>query len=228
MKFAMKILRKILGLRKILSKISASAAALLLLSVPAFAAVGCDLNDPDRDVRRFFPESTGYKTEYVSVAKTGGNALYEKLQARLGDSFSGIFEKIDVPYTVYTVLKEDVPVGYIHGVNQKGKFGGMQVFLILDPAGTIRNFYFQKLTSRGARALRSREFGAQFVGLSLADFAEYDVPARRAPAGTRVAEIKNPAPESEEDFYAALRGTKKNLLLMDAFIFNPAKENGRQ
>lgn len=223
----MKILKKIPDLRKILRGVAAGTAALLLLCVPAFAAVGCDLNDPDRDVRRFFPESTGYKTAYVSVEKSGGNALYEKLQERLGDTFGGIYEKIDVPYTLYTVLKEDVPVGYIHGVNQKGKFGGMQVFLILDTAGTIRNFYFQKLTSRGARALRSAEFGAQFVGLSLADFAEYDVSARRAPAGTRVAEIKNPAPGSEEDFYAALRGTKKNLLLMDAFIFNPAERADR-
>ena len=43
--------------------------ALLLVLIgsgAAWAAVGCDLNDPDRDVARLFPESTGYKTIYTS------------------------------------------------------------------------------------------------------------------------------------------------------------------
>lgn len=196
------------------------AAALALFCGNAFGAVGCDLNDPDRDVRRLFPESTGYRTEYLSVEKVGGEALYARLQERLGDAFDERFEKIDVPYTVYTVLKDGVPAGYVHGVNQKGKFGGMQVFLAFDARGVIRDFYFQKLTSRGARALRSEAFGKQFVGLSLADFEAYDVPARRAEPGSKVARIENLAPESETDFYAALRGVKKNLLLMDAFVFS--------
>jgi hypothetical protein len=33
-----------------------------------------------------------------------------------------------------------------------------------------------------------------------------------------VEKIKNPAPEAEPDFKAALRGTKKNLILVDEFI----------
>lgn len=195
----------------------------------ALGAVGCDLNDPDRDVKRFFPESTGYRTEYLSVKKVGGNALYERLEARLGDKFSGVFEKIDVPYTVYTVLAGTRTLGYIHGVNQKGKFGGMQVFLILDAQGVIRKFYFQKLTAKNAGTLRSDAFGEQFVGLTLADFLLYDVPARRAPEGSKVARIKNPVPAEDgddADFFAALRGTKKNLLLMDAFVFHPAGTDG--
>jgi hypothetical protein len=32
--------------------------------------------------------------------------------------------------------------------------------------------------------------------------------------------IKNPVPEAEQDFRAALRGLKKNLILVDEFIFN--------
>lgn len=206
-------------------KICAVFFALAFCGNALFAAVGCDLNDPDRDVKRFFPQSTGYRTDYVSVEKLGGNALYEKLEAELGDKFNGVFEKIDVPYTVYTVLAGTRTLGYIHGVNQKGKFGGMQVFLIFDGQGAIRKFYFQKLTSKGARALRSDEFGEQFVGLTLDDFRAYDVPARSAPEGSKVARIKNPVEDGscDDDFYAALRGTKKNLVLMNAFVFGARK-----
>lgn len=191
---------------------------LMLLGGRAFAAVGCDLNDPDRDVKRLFPDSTGYKTAYLSVEKVGGEPLYQKMEAALGDKFSGIYEKIDVPYTVYTVLKDGNPVGFIHGVNQKGKYGGMQVVLALDTKGVIRAFYFQKLTSKQAAALRSPDFGKQFVGLSLRDFAAYNVAEHSFPPESKAAGIKNPTNETD-DFYAALRGTKKNLILMDNFVF---------
>jgi hypothetical protein len=56
---------------------STLAAAMLVLGAAAalslYAAVGCDLNDPDRDVKRLFPGSTGYKTLYVSITKKGGD-----------------------------------------------------------------------------------------------------------------------------------------------------------
>lgn len=184
----------------------------------ASAAVGCDLNDPDRDVKRLFPESTSYKTEYVSVADKGGAALLRQIEARLGDTFKGLYETADVPYTMYRIYRGTELVGYIHGVNQKGHFGGIQVFLAVDPQGVIRAFYYQKLTSRSAAALRGAEFGRQFVGLSLKDFYEYDPVSGQAPAGSRVAALRNPAPEAEDDFRATLRAVKKNLILIDEFL----------
>lgn len=198
-------------------------AIAMLWSFEALGAVGCDLNDPDRDVKRFFPQSSGYQTAYMSVQKSGGEPLYENMQKQLGDNFNGIYEKIDVPYTVYTILQNDKVVGYIHGVNQKGKYGGMQVFLILNTDGTIADFYFQKLTSRNAKELRSAEFANQFKGLSLEDFTAYNVVEHKAENGSKVGKIKNPSPDNIDDFYAALRGTKKNLILMDNLVFHPYK-----
>ncbi len=183
-------------------------AVLLGLPWQAYAAVGCDLNDPDRDVARLFPGSTGFKTRYVSIKDQGGPALLSKVEERLGDKFHGLYETMDVPYTIYEVLKDKETIGYIHGVNQKGVYGGLQVFLALDLQGNIRAFYFQKLTSRQAKALRSPDFAGQFKGLNLKDF------------NSRVADIKNPAPGAEKDFRAALRGVKKNLILMDEFVFS--------
>jgi hypothetical protein len=193
-----------------------------LVLLPLFAAVGCDLNDPDRDVKRLFPESTGYKTIYVSIVRQGGDALLKKIEARLGDTFKGLFETIDVPYTMYQIYKGTELIGYIHGVNQKGLYGGIQVFLALDLEGTIRAFYFQKLTNQSARLLRDPAFGKQFVGLHLLDFDQYDVMSKTAKPGSKVAGIKNPAPDAEGDFKAALRGAKKNLILCDVFLFGRA------
>ena len=183
-----------------------------------WGAVGCDLNDPDRDVKRLFPESTGYKTVYVSVAQKGGESLLLKIEKRLGDKFHGIYETIDVPYTIYEIFAGKKKIGYIHGVNQKGQFGGIQVFLALDTEGRIKDFYIQKMTSSYAGKLRDAKFSRQFIGLTLRDFDLYDVVSGRASG--KVAAIKNPAPEAEPDFRAALRATKKNLILMDEFVYS--------
>ena len=179
----------------------------------AFAAVGCDLNDPDRDVKRLFPASTGYRTAYLSIDKMGGAAILKQVEERLGDRFSGQFETIDVPYTVYTILKGKETIGYIHGINQKGQYGGLQVFMAFDMDGKITGFYYQKLTSRDAAAMRSPEFAAQFKGLSMADFASYDPVTRAGIPGV----IKQ---REDGDFFATLRAVKKNFILMDIFVFS--------
>ena len=201
------------------------AAAGLALSVAAlwlYAAVGCDLNDPDRDVKRLFPGSTGYKTLYVSISRKGGDELLKKVEARLGDKFTGLFETADVPYTMYQVFRGSELIGYIHGVNQKGTYGGLQVFLALDPKGVITGFYFQKLTSRAAKAFRDPAFGNQFLGLSLEDFYKYDVVSGTEKPPGAVSRIRNPDPAAEKDFRATLRAAKKNLVLVDEFLLGNA------
>ncbi len=178
-----------------------------------FAAVGCDLNDPDRDVKRIFPESTGYRTEYKTLAN---KSELREAEARLGDNFSGLYETVDVPYTVYTILKGKEIIGYIHGINQKGKYGGLQAFLGYDTNGKIVNFYYQKLTSKKAGQLRSPEFAKQFVGNSFEDFKNYN-------PRTHKGVPRNVAQFDDEDFWATLRAVKKNFILTDIFIFSKAE-----
>ncbi|MDP8210526.1 MAG: hypothetical protein P9M05_06910, partial [Candidatus Stygibacter australis] len=108
------------------------------------AAVGCSLNDPDRDVLRIFPQSTNYLTEYISIDSRGGAELKKELEQRLGDAFDDKYEKTSVEYSYYTVLKGDQIIGRIHGLNQRGMFGGMQLILATDPQGIIQDFYYQK------------------------------------------------------------------------------------
>jgi len=193
-----------------------------LFSGPAFGAVGCDLNDPDRDVARLFPSSTGYKTQYLSVKTAGGEKLLSRIENRLGDKFKGLYETIDVPYTLYEIYKGKEKIGYIHGVNQKGDYGGIQVFLSIGTDAKIKAFYIQKLTSRAARELRSKDFGAQFTGLSLKDFADYDPVTGKAPDTSPVSKLKSPSAAAENDFHNVLRSVKKNLILTDEFLFSKA------
>ena len=168
------------------------------------------MNDPDRDVARLFPESTGYKTVYVSISQRGGEPMLKRVEARLGDAFHGLYETIDVPYTLYEIYSKKQLIGYIHGVNQKGQFGGIQTFVCLDLKGRIKAFYIQKMTSQYAKAMRDAKFGSQFIGLTIKDFDQYDVLTGKA-AG-KIEAIKNPAPEAEADFKAALREPQKRIL----------------
>jgi hypothetical protein len=200
-----------------MKKIILSMLLLPALYAQVFAAVGCDLNDPDRDVKRFFPQSTGYKTHYLSIEKLGGKDLLKEVEGSLGDSFSGLYETIDVPYTLYAVYQKDKIIGYIHGINQKGRFGGLQVFLVYSPELTVENFYYQKLTSKKAKELRSAEFAKQFSGLTIKDFKSYN-PQTGEGKSDKVKALQNPNPEDGGDFNATLRAVKKNLILTGIFV----------
>jgi hypothetical protein len=175
-----------------------------------FGAIGCSLNDPDRDIKRLFPDATNYKTDFISIKDTGGQPLADELQQKLGDKFEPVYETLDVPYAVYTVLKNDKLLGYVHGVNQKGRFGGMQLVITTDVNGVITDFYYQRLSSPEAKNFRDPAFTKQFIGLTLADFY------RHTPQNN----IKDPTKNSNPDFKATLRGLFKNLILMDEFKMN--------
>jgi hypothetical protein len=196
--------------------------ALLLFGLapaPSVAATGCDLSSPDRDVYRLFPGATSYTTKYVSLRSEELAAVVTRLDAR----FRALYDPINVPYTLYEIYTGTKKVGYIHGVNQKGQFGGIQVFVSLDLDGRITAFYIQKITGPSVGLFRTPAFGRQFLGLSLGDFDAYDPVSGRGSG--KIAAIRNPAPDSETDFYGILRALKKNLILMDVFVYSTIRKN---
>jgi hypothetical protein len=197
----------------------AAGALIAALAVPAWAiaAVGCTLNDPDRDIRRIFPEATGYRTGFVTIAERGGKALATKIETRLGEALDPVYEAIDVAYAYYTVLKGEAVIGFVHGVNQKGKYGGMQIILATDLKGAIVGFYYQKMTSPEAGRFRSDAFTGQFKGLTVADFDLYRSARAEDRARSPVNRIKDPSKKNPEDFRATLRGVMKNLILLEEF-----------
>jgi hypothetical protein len=174
----------------------------------ALAAVGCELNDPDRDIKRLFPDSTGYTTQINQLSVKGGFMGMMEFKMKLGDELDPVYEASDVPHSTYTVLKGDQVIGYAFGVNQKGQYGGMQIVLATDPQGVIQNWYYQRLARTDADKFRSDAFRKQFIGLSLKDFYTRDL----------VNELKPPSQEGYGDFKATIRGMRKDLIYFDTFI----------
>jgi len=196
----------------------ALAWVLTLPAVSARAAVGCTLNDPDRDIERLFPHATGYATQFVTIAERGGRSLAASVEKRLGDPLDPVYEALDVPYAYYTVLDGETVIGFVHGVNQKGKYGGMQLILATDTRGSIVGFYYQKISSPEAARFRSKEFTGQFVGLTVADFDRYRTGTAEERAASPGSRIKDPSERSAEDFRATLRGLHKNLILLEELV----------
>lgn len=188
---------------------------ILITASNTYAAVGCTLTDPDRDIKRIFAESTGYKTEFITIEEKGGKGLADKVEAKLGDALDPVYESLDVPYAYYKVLKGKEVIGYVHGVNQKGMYGGMQLILATEIHGKVVDFYYQKISSPEAKRFRDEEFTQNFVGLTLMDFDDNDIPT-----GSLGEQIKDPSEKSRDDFLATIRGLKKNLILFNEFILS--------
>ena len=202
------------------------------------AAIGCTLSNPADDLKYLYPEMTTFKEELNEFPRMkDGAELFKGLRARLGSDLDPIYETYETPYTVYSVFKGSAKIGVVHGVNVPGKGGVIQVFLATDPqTGEIKNFFFQRLESPAARQLRSKEFRAQFNGLTLGDFYKHDYYSVAEPGSKadKVSAITPPQVDAagKPDYEASLRGVRKNLVLLDYFVygkrFEPFFERARQ
>jgi len=217
-----------------------TALFLCLLAIPqqAIAAIGCTLSNPSADLKYLYPEMTTFREDLNEFPHLANGAdLFKGLKARLGTDLDAIYETYETPYTVYTVFQGATKIGIVHGVNVPGKGGVIQVFLSTDAAtGAIRSFFFQRLESPAARQLRAKEFRAQFTGLTLADLYKHDYYAVADPGAKadKIAAIHKPAldPAGLPDYEATLRGIRKNLILLDYFVygrrFEPFFERAQQ
>jgi len=213
-------------------------AAILLAPQQVVGAIGCTLSNPAQDLKYLYPEMTTYKEDLNEFPRLkDGVALFRALRERLGSDLDPIYETFETPYSVYSVFQGQTRIGIVHGVNVPGKGGVIQVFLSTDPkTAEIRSFFFQRLESPAARQLRSKEFRSQFEGLTLGDFYKHDYYARVEPSakGDKVAAIKPPAldPSGRPDYDASVRGIRKNLILLDFFVygrrFEPYFERAKQ
>lgn len=187
-----------------------SLAACLALPGSAWAAIGCTLSNPAQDLKYLFPDMSSYKEELKEFPRLpDGAQRYAELKTRLDSDLDPIYETFETPYTLYSVFKGKEKIGIVHGVNVPGKGGVIQVFLSTDPkANVIRRFFFQRLESPAARALRDKAFRQQFEGRTLADLGTPKPPAIDA--------------RGQADYEATLRGIRKNLILLDLFVYATA------
>jgi hypothetical protein len=194
---------------------------MLALATPAQAAVSCSLNDPDRDVRKAFPSSTGYRTEFHSIQAEGGATFrtrFEGLYGRPLDTYS----EVDIQHAFYPVLKAKTLIGHMFGATQKGKYGTLQVIAITDTTGAITNVYFQKISAPYAKQLKDKAFTDQFIGLTLADFKGWKTDPKYA---GKLSKITSPSPEAAGDVAETLWGLKKVFMLFDHYYKQDAGIN---
>lgn len=204
----------------------------------AFFSIGCTLSNPAEDLKYLFQDMTTYKEELKEFSKfSNGKEQFKALKERLGSDLDPIYETYETPYTVYKVFQGSKQVGLVHGVNVPGKGGVIQVFLSVDPSnGQIRKFFFQRLESPAAEQLRDKEFRNRFDGINLGDFYKHDyyVTAGSKSVADKIAKIKPPKLPvgGQQDYDASIRGIRKNLLLLDFFVYNkkfePFFERARQ
>jgi hypothetical protein len=184
-----------------------SIALFLIFAPRLLGAIGCTLSNPAQDLKYLYPEMTTYKEELYEFPRLkDGREQFQTFKQRMGGDLDAIYETYETSYTVYTVFQGQKRIGIVHGVNVPGKGGVIQVFLSMDPAAEkIRALFFQRLESPAARQLRNKEFRAQFEGMTPADLGRVKAP-----------ELD---PRGRSDYEASLRGVKKNLILLDLFVY---------
>jgi len=212
-----------------------SLVSLALIKPNAFSqsqVVPCQLNNPDQDTLRLFPDRTNYRTEFIRTDEvgdkrgTGGEALYKELERRLGDKWDPIWETKDIPYVFYEILKGPDRIGWVFGANQ-GWPGAdnSQLMFAFDLDGRMREFYYQKLPSMEKERLQTKEFYSQFIGLTLEHFYVHEQLQNLAAtdkdilALDMIARVQDPTQKEHEGFQKTLRGIKKVLVYVDDFKF---------
>jgi hypothetical protein len=206
-------------------KILLLVSLMLVPSQYALAAIGCTLTNPAQDLKYLYPGMTSFRETAKNLDQMpDGARWYEQLRQRLGSDLDSVYETFATPYTVYTVFKGEQLIGVVHGVNVPGEGGVIQVFLSTNSeSGEIVKFFYQRLESSAARALRQKAFRSRFTGLTLADFYKHDYYVVADPTSDkdRVGRIPNPVAGGEgmKDYIASLRGIRKNLILLDMFVY---------
>jgi hypothetical protein len=212
-----------------------SLVSLALIKSNAFSqsqVVPCQLNNPDQDTLRLFPDRTNYRTEFIRTDEVGdkrglgGEALYKELERRLGDKWDPIWETKDIPYVFYEILKGPDRIGWVFGANQ-GWPGAdnSQLMHAFDLDGRMREFYYQKLPSMEKERLQTKEFYSQFIGLTLEHFYVHEqlqnlaVTDKDILALDMIARVQDPTQKEHEGFQKTLRGIKKVFVYIDDFKF---------
>jgi len=204
---------------------------LFLPSADAHAAIGCTLSNPALDLKYVYPDMTSYKEEVFTFSSLkDGKTLFSSLEPRLGTALDPVYDSFETPFTVYSVFRGEERIGIIHGVNMPGKGGVIQLFLAIDPVQrSIKQLFFQRLESSDAKTLRSSSFRNQFSSITLADWYMHDFYAAKGEQEDRdrIKKIRLPEGLSRsgtEDYSTIMRGVRKNLLLLDIFLFEHASD----
>ena len=122
----------------------------------------CAFRNPDRDVYILFPEATNYKAHYRNLDKSKRKIMEDKLGQTLDINDVGT-------HTFYVILKDTVPIGFIHARAEWGAYGNLEVIWALNLDGTIKDFMVQRSREKGTKEIQGEAFREQFKNKGLGD-----------------------------------------------------------
>lgn len=158
-------------------------AVALCLTATALRADVCVWRDPERTMRRIFPQARDYKTVTHKMTPARIAAIEAALGAPLESSERREFD-------VYEITGADGSrAGTVLALAGKGEYGAIEVVIGVDGSGRIAGTYIQRSRERTTKALQSPDFLAQFAGKTKGDAFDRIKPAapEAVPASQTVA-----------------------------------------
>lgn len=107
---------------------------------PSDAIAYCALRDPIEAIRFLYPQADSHR----SIVRAIDNDAREQILRSL--SFSLHFNELG-KHTLYTILDDTKPIGFVHVRSELAPWGLMEVAWALSPDLTIKNFMFQRCRS---------------------------------------------------------------------------------
>lgn len=127
----------------------------------------CIWRNPERTMRRIFPEASDYRT----VTKTISSKQREIIESRLGfQLLPGQREQFQ--YFSMTG-KYGKQIGTIIAASQKGEYGAIEFVFGLDTNLIIKGIYIQRSRERD-QSFKKREFLDSFVGRNIKDVSSFN------------------------------------------------------
>ena len=134
----------------------------LLLAGSTAQAEVCVWRNPERTMKKIFPEAGDYKTITLSI----NDQKRELIEQQLGQKLTSGERKEWIYYKI-TDKKAGI-LGYIVADAEKGEYGAIELVMGITPGGQIEGIYVQRSRERD-KEFKSKEFLGQFVGKSIKD-----------------------------------------------------------
>ncbi len=143
----------------LLAGISLSAGSLPAVAQDVYL---CVWRNPERTMKKLFPEAEGYLTVETGIS----DEQREEIESRLG------FKLLPGQRDRFLYFKmtgaDGSEIGTVIAASQKGQYGAVEFIVGLDPELAIRDLYIQRARERDSN-FKNREFLDLFVGRRLSE-----------------------------------------------------------
>lgn len=152
------------------SSIGISAVLVSLFAEPAFSAEQkyiCVWRNPERTMRRIFPDAKDYKTMTAAISPGQLERIEERAGIELLPGQREVFQYYDM------LGAEGNKIGTLVAASQKGTYGAIEFVFGLNLSGTITGIYVQRARERD-RSFKSKAYLSRFVGMGSRDLEALD------------------------------------------------------